>query len=376
MKGIRRTPFWSVFRKEFLHLWRDRPSLAMAAGIPLMMLFLFGYGVNPDVRRLPTVVWDQCRSAESRELLQAFVNTTYFELKESAGGYGDIGQSLAAGRSRVALIIPPDFAANLQAGRLATIQVLLDGTEPQSTRQALQVAQSLVQAHGAQMLRQKEGALQQSFPLEARIGIWYNRELKTHFFTIPALIGLIMQNVTMTLTAFALVREKERGTMEQLIVTPVRPAELILGKLCPYVIVGMISFTLVLSAGSAWFSVPVRGSLPLLFGLAFLFVLTSLSIGMLMSTFSDNQLQAMQMAFAFILPSILLSGFVFPRETMPTPIRILGNFIPLTDFLVILRGIFLKEIGMGELYREVLSLAAFTVFLFVVALRRFRKRLD
>ncbi|WP_235910816.1 ABC transporter permease [Heliobacterium mobile] len=373
------TPFWSILRKEFVHLRRDRMSLAMAVGIPLLMLFLFGYGINTDIRHLPTIVWDQSFSEESQNVIQCFINSTYFSIQGQAQSYDDIRKALATGRSRVAIVIPPDYSLRLQNGQRAAVEVLIDGSEPQSTQQAMHVAQGVIHSRGASLFGRKLGkevALDEVLPLEAEVGVWYNPELKTHLFTIPALIGLIMQNVTMTLTAFALVREKERGTMEQLICTPIRPAELILGKLIPYVVVGMVTFALVLAAGTYWFAVPVRGSLSLLVSLAFLFILTSLSIGMLMSTFSENQLQAMQMAFAFILPSILLSGFVFPRETMPPFIRILGNFIPLTDFLVILRGIFLKEVGFDYLYGEVLTLTGFTALLFTLALLRFRKRVS
>ncbi|MTV48561.1 ABC transporter permease subunit [Heliobacillus mobilis] len=354
-------------------------SLAMAVGIPLLMLFLFGYGINTDIRHLPTIVWDQSFSEESQNVIQCFINSTYFSIQGQAQSYDDIRKALATGRSRVAIVIPPDYSLRLQNGQRAAVEVLIDGSEPQSTQQAMHVAQGVIHSRGASLFGRKLGkevALDEVLPLEAEVGVWYNPELKTHLFTIPALIGLIMQNVTMTLTAFALVREKERGTMEQLICTPIRPAELILGKLIPYVVVGMVTFALVLAAGTYWFAVPVRGSLSLLVSLAFLFILTSLSIGMLMSTFSENQLQAMQMAFAFILPSILLSGFVFPRETMPPFIRILGNFIPLTDFLVILRGIFLKEVGFDYLYGEVLTLTGFTALLFTLALLRFRKRVS
>ncbi|MDD2420721.1 MAG: ABC transporter permease [Heliobacteriaceae bacterium] len=372
--------FLAVFKKEIIQIKRDKPSLGIAFGMPIMMLLLFGYAVNTDVDNLPTVVWDQSRSAESRELLASFVNTGYFGINQYAQGYQEIREALDGGQSRVALVFPPDYAANLQLGKPATVQVFIDGSDPQVARTALSTAQLLVQAKGAALLAEglaARGIDQGSGPLlEARPRIWYNPDMKSLVFNIPALIGLIMQNVTIMLTAFALVRERERGTMEQLVVTPVRPAELLLGKLAPYVLLGLVSFSIILAAGIYWFGVPVKGSVPLLVLLAILFLFTSLSIGLLISTFSRTQLQAMQLAFMVLLPSILLSGFIFPRETMPWLIRGLGNLIPLTYFLVILRGIFLKDIGLAHLQGEVFALLAFAGGLFLLAVLRFRKNLD
>ena len=213
-------------------------------------------------------------------------------------------------------------------------------------------------------------------PVQLESRMLYNPNMDSVLFNIPGLIGLILQNVTVLLTAFALVREKERGTMEQLMVTPIKPVELILGKLIPYVIIGLLSFILVVLAGIYWFGVPLKGSFALLFILGLLFSITSLSIGILISTVAQTQLQAMQMAFVVILPSILLSGFIFPRETMPVFIQWLGGIIPLTYFVIILRGIFLKDSSITSLWSETLILAVFTVLICVIAVLRFRKKLE
>jgi ABC-2 type transport system permease protein len=223
---------------------------------------------------------------------------------------------------------------------------------------------------------EKRGLANIEQPIEILPRVLYNPNMESLIFNIPALIGLIMQNVTAILTAFALVREKERGTMEQLVVTPIRPIELMLGKLLPYVFIGIFSFTIVLVTGVGWFGVPVKGSIPLLITLSLLFLITTLAVGMLISTVARTQLQAMQMSFAFILPSVLLSGFMFPRETMPVFIQWIGGMIPLTYFLEILRGIFLKESTLASLWQETLILSVFAILICLLATLKFKKKIE
>jgi len=258
--------------------------------------------------------------------------------------------------------------------------VLIDGTDPNIARTALATAQLVSSAYGGKMVQAETSLLAgprgRQGGLEAETRVLYNPEMKSLIFNIPGLIGLIMQNVTTMLTAFAMVREKERGTMEQLVVTPIRSGELILGKLIPYVGIGLFSFTLVLLAGTAWFRVPVQGSLTLLFLLSLLFLVTTLAIGLLISTLAQTQLQAMQLTFLLILPSILLSGFIFPRETMPPVIKGIGGLFPLTYFLVILRGVFLKGLSMEYLWRETMVLSIFAIMLCTLAMARYRKTVD
>lgn len=374
---------WSRLRaiivKETRQIRKDRASMAIALMMPIMMLLLFGYAVNTDVEHLPTAVWDQAKTKDSRELLAHFTNTLYFDLVYNVEGYEPIQQLMDEGKIKVGIVIPATYSYKLDEGRETSIQMIVDGTDPNAARTALANAQLIVQ-HKAFSLQQsilaEQGIHELKLPLTAEIRMLYNPNMKSLLFNIPALIGLIMQNVTVILTAFSLVREKERGTMEQLIVTPIRPVELILGKLVPYIGIGILSFAVVLATGVAWFGVPIKGSIPLLFTLSFLFLVTTLAIGILISTVSKTQLQAMQLAFATILPSVLLSGFVFPRETMPLVLQWIGGMIPLTYFLEILRGIFLKGIGLHELWQETAALGLFSFVLCLLAVTRFHKKLE
>ncbi|ADG07386.1 ABC transporter permease [Kyrpidia tusciae] len=371
--------FVAIVRKEFLQIRRDPASLAIALAMPLLMLLLFGYAVNTDVDHLSMGVWDQAKTAQSRELVQNLTNTGYFDERYQVEGYGELQGLMDSGQIKVGLVIPRDYSKALDTWQPVDVQVLVDGTDPNAARTALANAQLILQNRAMEEQQAQlsaEGLGNVQIPIQVQARVLYNPNMKSLLFNIPALIGLIMQNVTAILTAFTIVRERERGTMEQLIVTPVRPSELIVGKLTPYVLIGMFSFVLVLAAGTAWFGVPVKGSVGLLLILSLLFLVTALAIGILISTVAKTQLQAMQMAFAFILPSVLLSGFIFPRETMPLVIQWIGAVIPLTYFLEILRGIFLKGIGIGQLWQDTVSLAIFAVLFCTVAVLRFRKRLD
>jgi ABC-2 type transport system permease protein len=371
--------YWSVVKKEVVQIKRDRPSLMIALAMPLMLLFLFGYAVNTDVEDIKMVVWNQSPSADSRELVDQFANTRIFQVCAQADGYRAIEAMLDEGSADVALVIPPDFTRKRDREEPVEIQMLIDGSDPNIARTAMSNAQLIVQnsSLSLQELRmQKQGLGDLELPLELDSRVLFNPNMESIVFNIPGLIGLIMQNVTMILTAFSLVREKERGTMEQLIVTPIRPLELMLGKITPYVGVGIFSFCLVLMFGIYWFGVPVKGSIPLLVSLSVLFLVTTLTLGIFISTVARTQLQAMQMAFAFILPSVLLSGFMFPRETMPLVIQWMGGLIPLTYFLEILRGIFLKGVDLSALWRETIGMAAFCLLILIVAMMRFRKKIE
>ncbi len=368
----------AIVKKEIIQLKRDKPSLAIAVAMPIVLLFLFGYAVNTDVDHISTTVWDQSRSAQSRELVRQFANSNVFSISSYAGSYTELERRINDGDARVALVIPPDYARLRDNNQPVSIQLLIDGSDPNTARTALFNAQLLVQ-HMAITIQeaslQKQGMSGIQIPLEAQSRVLFNPDMKSIVFNVPALIGLIMQNVTMILTAFSLVREKERGTMEQLIVTPVRPSELILGKITPYVFIGLFSFCIVLLVGTEWFGVPVMGSIPLLIALSLLFLITTLTLGIFISTIARTQLQAMQVAFALILPSVLLSGFMFPRETMPLAVQMLGSVIPLTYFLQILRGIFLKGVDLSSLWQETLGMTCIFLVICTLAILRFRKRI-
>ena len=371
--------YWSVVKKEVIQIKRDRPSLAIALVMPLMLLFLFGYAVNTDVNDIQMAVWNQSPSAASRELVDQFVHTRVFEVAAQVSGYEEIEAMLDDGSVNVALIIGPDYTRKRDRNEPVDVQMLINGSDPNIARTATSQAQLIVQ-HQAITLQeiklQKQGLGELEQPLGLDTRVLFNPNMESIVFNIPGLIGLIMQNVTMILTAFSLVREKERGTMEQLIVTPIRPLELMLGKITPYVGVGLFSFCLVLLVGTYWFGVPVKGSISLLVTLSVLFLVTTLLLGIFISTVAKTQLQAMQMAFAFILPSVLLSGFMFPRDSMPLVIQWLGGLVPLTYFLEILRGIFLKGVGIDALWKDVVGMSSFCLLILTVAILRFRKKIE
>ncbi|MCB8816982.1 ABC transporter permease [Desulfosporosinus shakirovi] len=373
--------FLAVLRKEFLHIRRDRASLIMAIAMPIGMLLLFGYAVNTDVDHLSTVVWDQSQTADSREFITSIRNTQYLDPDAFVQGYLQIEGYLDSGKARVAVIIPPDFGKELQRDNgQADVQILVDGSDPTIARAAMSAVQMLglnksLEVQGVR-LAAKGATAGTNMPLNIETRVWYNPDMKSMVFNIPALIGLILQNVIAMLTSFSIVREKERGTMEQVVVTPIRSLELLLGKLLPFVFIGFVSLTLILATGIFWFGVMPAGSIPLLVLLSTIFLFTILAIGLLISSIARTQLQAMQMTFILILPSILLSGFIFPRETMPIFLKILGGLFPLTYFLEIVRGIFLKGVGMEYLWQDTLILCGFAIILVGIAAKKFKKNLD
>ena len=372
--------FIAVLKKEFIHIRRDRASLIMAIAMPLGMLLLFGYAVNTDVEHLPTVVWDQSQTTDSRDFITSVRNTQYLDPDTFVEGYKQIEGYLDSGQARAAVIIPPDFGKNLRGDKQADVQVLVDGSDPTVARAVMSAVQMLGLNKSLQLQSDRLSAMGTaggiSTPLNIKTRVWYNPDMKSMVFNIPALIGLILQNVIAMLTSFSIVREKERGTMEQLVVTPIRSLELLLGKLLPFVFIGFVSLSLILVTGIFWFGVMPVGSIPLLILLSTLFLITILAIGLLISSVAKTQLQAMQMTFILILPSILLSGFIFPRETMPKLLVILGGLLPLTYFLKIVRGIFLKGVGIEYLWQDTLTLCAFAVILLAIAAKKFKKNLD
>lgn len=375
-----KTRFWAILKKEFIQIRRDKASLGMAVVMPVLMLFLFGYVVNTDVEHLPTVVWDQSMSSDSREIIEAFRNTNYLDPDQYAQGYAQVEEKLDSAQARVAIVIPPDYGKKLEGGDQATLQVLVDGSDPTVARAALSAVQVLglnesLKVQSERLLAQGNASVG-TMPVNFETRVWYNPDMKSRVFNIPALIGLILQNVIAMLTSFSMVREKERGTMEQLVVTPIRSLELLLGKLLPFVFIGFVSLSMILAFGIFWFGVYPKGSIALLVLLSTLFLFTVLAIGLLISTIARTQLQAMQMTFVLILPSILLSGFIFPRETMPKLLQFLGGLLPLTYFLDIVRGIFLKGSGMQYLWQDTLALIAFALILIAIAAKKFKKNLD
>lgn len=372
--------FLTIIKKEFIQVRRDPVSLRLPFIMPMVMMLLFGYAVNTEVEKIPTAIFDQSKTGESREYIGKFVASNYFEIKYYVSSEKEMSDLIDDGKAKAALIIPSGFASDIKRNRTPQTQLIIDGTDPTTARTALNSGLLISEVYSRSF---KEKALKKLGTSAAAVPgvsinskVWYNPNLSSSKFTIPGLVGLILQNITIMLTAFALVREKERSTIEQLIVTPIRPAELILGKLVPYVLVGYAGFLFALSLCVFWFKVQVAGSLILFLVLGFLFVYCSLSIGMLISTFAANQMQAMMVMILVLLPSILLSGFIFPREAMPVVIQLLGYAIPLTYFLDITRGIILKGVGIEFLWNDVIALCIFTVFILSIATLRFRKSLD
>lgn len=372
--------FLTIVKKEFIQVKRDPISLRLPFAMPIIMMLLFGYAVNTEVDKIPTAVFDQSMTRESREYIDKFAASNYFEIVGCISSEKEMSDLIDGGKVKACISIPSDYSKKIKSNSEAQTQLIIDGTDPTTARTALSSGILIDQVYSLDLKSRslkKLGISSGSMPgVTINTKVWYNPNLKSSRFTIPGLVGLILQNITLMLTAFALVREKERSTIEQLIVTPVKSPELILGKLVPYVIIGYAGFLFALGLCIFWFGVDVAGSLGLLLLLGFLFVYCSLSMGMLISTFAKNQMQAMMVMVLVLLPSILLSGFIFPREAMPWVVNIIGYAIPLTYFLDIVRGIMLKGVGIGFLWNDVIALGAFTLVILSLAVVRFKKSLD
>jgi ABC-2 type transport system permease protein len=367
-----------IARKELLQLRRDRLTLGMMAVQPVVMLLLFGYAINTDVRHIPTLVYDQDDTAESRDLARRMEATGFYDVVGRVEGYDEIDRALRSGQARTALVVPPRYAVDLARGDTAQVQLVVDGSDPQVVASAQDTALTLVASRSQQVLverLQRGGGRLAPQPLEMVPAVRYNPDQRTAVYVVPGLIGVILTMTMVMLTSMAMARERERGTLEQLIVSPVRRLELVVGKILPYVVIGYVQMALILLCARVVFDVPIAGSLPLLFGLAFLFIAANLAVGLFFSTLAQTQQQAMQMSFFFLLPNILLSGFMFPFEAMPRPAQWISQALPLTHFLRIVRGVVLKGSGFDDLRVELLWLSAILVALVSFSSLRFRKKL-
>jgi ABC-2 type transport system permease protein len=366
--------FWPMFRKEFIQMRRDRLTLGIMIGIPVVQLLLFGFAIQTDVRHIPTVVLDQSRTPESRDLIAAFEGTGSFRVTAYVNDRRALDDYLARGAAQAGIVVPVDYPRLLANGTTATVQVLVDASDPLSSQSALGAAAGVGQVRNMALLAAAAGKT--VLPLDVRVRPRYNPGLRSEVYIVPGLVGVILTMTMVLITAMAIVRERERGTLEQLIVTPITRTELMLGKITPYIGVGIIQMSIVLTLGRFVFDVPLTGSLLLLYGVTLLFVVTSLAFGLFISTLVRNQQQAMQVSFFFIMPNILLSGFMFPRQAMPTFFQYLSLALPLTHFLRALRGILLKGDGLVSIWPEVVTLAGFATVLISMAVRRFHKTLD
>lgn len=367
-----------IARKELQQLRRDRLTLAMMSIQPVIMLLLFGYAINTDVRHILTVVYDQDDSAESRDLVQRLTATGFYDVVGRVNAYEEVDRALRSGLARTAVVIPPRYGYSLARGTTAHVQLVVDGSDPQVVASAQDTAAALVAARSAQILVERLGrigSVAPQSPIDLSPTVRYNPELRTAVYIVPGLIGVILTMTMVMLTSMALARERERGTLEQLLVSPVSRIELIVGKILPYIVIGYAQMALILLCARVVFDVPINGSVPLLFGLAFMFIAASLAVGLFFSTLAQTQQQAMQMGFFFLLPNILLSGFMFPFETMPRPAQWISQALPLTHFLRIVRGIVLKGGDFRDLRGEFIWLSGILVALVVLSSLRFQKKI-
>jgi ABC-2 type transport system permease protein len=369
---------WPIIRKEFIHIIRDRRTLVVMFLIPVIQLVLLGYAANTDIRHLDTAVYDADRSTQSRDLLAAYRASDYFSLdKYYVESEADIARLLDSGKVRAAIIIPPTYGTDLARGRTAQVAFVIDGSDPSVATTAFAASQQIGQALGIKITQQRLGITVTNLGgIEVRPRVWYNPDLRSANYMIPALIGLILQFLTGLFTALAIVREREQGTIEQLVVTPIRSWELIVGKIVPYVVIAFFDLAEILVIGVVWFGVPIHGSLPLLFGISLLFLLTTLGIGIFISSAARTQQEAMLLSFMVLFPAIFLSGFFFPLEAMPGPLQAISYVVPLRYMLVILRGIVLKGVGLPAFPEQVMALLILGPLILIGATLRFRKSLE
>jgi len=363
-----------VVRKEFLELRQEPRLISIVVLAPIVQLTMLGYAANTDVRNVPTVVVDQDRSADSRALLRAFAASQSFEIVDTLDSVRGLDAYLDRGRAWIGLVIPSDFGEHIRTSRPAVVQVVADGSDANSTNIALGYAAGVVESYGRGLAAEREGSPR--VPLvSVETRVWFNPQLESRQFMVPGILAMLLLAVTTNLSSMAIVRERETGTLEQLNVTPISRWEVILGKLLPYGLIGMVDVLLVTTVAIEWFEVPLRGSWLLLVGMSAVYLLSTLGLGLFVSTISDTQQQAMMTSsFFFLIPMVFLSGFVFPIENMPAPIQPVTYLIPLRYFLVILRGIFLQGVGLDILWPQAAALLAWGVAILTLATLRSRKR--
>ncbi len=377
-----------IIRKEFYQTLRDPRTRALLLGPPILQLILFGYAVNLDVENARTAWMDMDHTPESRNLLELFRGSPYFQITATPRDGGEVQDLMDHGRVQAVIRVMPGFSRDVQRGNGALVQILVDGTNSNTAAIVSSYATQIVTAYAGKAVAQRNprfvprsATTGSSVPsvipvLTAQSRVWFNPDLRSRVYFVPGVIVNIIALVTIMLTSMSIVREKEIGTMEQLMVTPIRPFELIMGKLLPFAMVGVVQVVLVIAAALLVFSIPIRGSIPLLFCCTVLFLLSTLGVGLFISTISQTQQQAMMSSFFFFMPALLLSGFAFPIRNMPDPVQYLTYLNPLRYFMKIVRDLFLKGVGIESFWQEVVALAVFGMAILGLSALRFQKKLD
>ena len=370
---------WAIARKEFLHVVRDPRSLGLAIAIPMLLMMLFGYALTLDVDNVPLSVWDQDGTPASRELIGRFLGSRYFGLRAYVDNYRDLEQDIDSRAALVALVVPRGFQGEIDAARPVTVQLIADGSDANTAALAIGYAEAVVQAYSREVtlrVSRRTGKPVPPNPLELRPRVWFNTDMQSKNFIVPGLIAIIMMIITALLASLTIAREWERGTMEQLISTPVRGHELIFGKLLPYFAIGMFDVLLSVLMGEFLFEIPLRGNILLLFGVSAMFLAGALSLGIFISVVAKSQVMANQLAMVTtFLPTFLLSGFIYAIANMPQPIQIITHIIPARYFIALLRAIYLKGVGLTVMTVDAVFLALFAVVMMVLANVKFRKKL-
>jgi ABC-2 type transport system permease protein len=376
---MKRMRTWAMARKEFIHISRDPRSLGMGIAIPMVMLILFGFALTLDVDKVPLVIWDQNQNQESREFISRFLGSRYFALQGYVTSYRAIEEAIDSRLALASLIVPPDFSRQIATGRTTQVQMIFDGSDSNTATIAMGYAEGITMTYSQEITLkaiQRKGARAVSGSIDFHPRVWYNADLESRNYIIPGLTAVIMMVIAAMLTSLTVAREWEQGTMEQLISTPVKASELIVGKMFPYFCIGMFDVLLAVLMGEFIFRVPLRGSVLLIFIQAAIFLVGTLSLGLLISITTRNQLLANQVAMvASFLPAFLLSGFAYPIRSMPKVLQVITYFIPAKYFVTLLKGVYLKGVGPKVLAVEGIFLVLFGVLMFVLANKKFKKKL-
>ena len=367
----------SLIRKEFIHIFRDPRSLIIMFVIPLVQLTLLGYAATTDIEFLRTAVYDADKTPQSRALINAYTASNYFDIINYVNSEAEIRTLIDRGDVRAGFAIPPGYGRDVTAGRQTQVAFFIDGSDPQVANTVFAASQSVGQAHSLKLVEQRLGlSADRLNSIEVRPRVWYNPNMESSYFIIPGLMVIILYLFTALFTASSIVRERETGTIEQLIVTPIKPIELIVAKIFPYIFIAFFNVIEVLTIGVLWFGVPINGSITLLLALSALFLVTALGIGIFISSVAGTQQEALLMTMGTMLPTIFLSGFFFPLEAMPAWLQVISYIVPARYALEIMRGIILKGVGLDILMEQVIAVTIFGVVIMILAASRFRTRLD